>query len=86
MTISTQKVTLDCQDDEEGILIFRDGRFLAVACRLGGLHGDLSGRWFIEAGVGPAQDWLGATFRSLTEVEDWAERECPAPVIRVQLR
>jgi hypothetical protein len=86
MAISTQKVSLDCQDDGEGVLIFRDGRFLGVACRLGDLHGELSGSWFIEAAVGACEDWRGATFATLAELEKWAENELPSPVLHARLR
>lgn len=86
MAVTTQKVTLDCQDDGEGVLVFRDGRFLAVACRLGDLHGELTGSWFIEAAVGSAEDWRGATFATLEEVECWAEEACPSPILQVRLR
>jgi|UniRef100_UPI0035CB8D1B hypothetical protein len=50
MAITLEPVTLDSNcGDEEGMLALRDGRVIAVLARLGALHDDQVGRWFVEA-------------------------------------
>lgn len=39
--------------DEEGRLVFHDGKLVAVLLRLSEQHGDMAGRWFLEHGFGP---------------------------------
>ena len=86
--ISIQPVRLDSQDDDgEAVLVFHDDQLVAVASRLSGLHGPLSGSFFIEAVFGPRDHHLGATFATEDELRGWAERLCddeaqprPAPM------
>ena len=73
MQITYQSLRLDtCDDDEEALLVFRDGRLLAVASRLCAEHGDLAGSVFIEAMFGAHDRYVGATFRSQEELAQWA--------------
>ena len=56
--------------DEDGVLVFWEDRLLAVLSRLGGLHGELTGRWHIEAHFAPQQrSELPDTFASLEEAK-----------------
>ena len=74
MHISIQPVRLDTPDsDNEGVMIFRSDRLVAVASRLSDLHGGLAGRFFIEAMFGPRDLHVGATFASEEELRRWAE-------------
>ncbi len=67
--ISFEPVILDAShDDVEGQLVYREGRLLAVATRLGEAHGDAAGRWFVEALFNDKADPLHETFASLAEV------------------
>jgi hypothetical protein len=53
MALSFQPVTLDGDaPDREGTLVFRNGRLLALLIRLEEFHGDLAGKWFVEATFG----------------------------------
>lgn len=69
--IKVEPVTLPGDfGDEEGVLVFRDDRLLAVLSRLGGLHGELTGKWHIEAHFAPHQrSDLPDTFVSLEEAK-----------------
>lgn len=74
MQISLQPVRLDAPDsDDDGVLVFRGDRLVAVASRLSDLHVGLSGRWFVEAAFGPRDFHVGATFASEEELCHWAE-------------
>lgn len=67
MVITFEPVTLDSQfGDSEGMLALRDGRVFAVLARLGALHEDYAGRWFVEAGF---TRWVtaGGIFGSLPD-------------------
>ena len=74
MKITIQPVCLDTPDgDCDAILVLRGDQLLAVASRLSGHHGRLSGSYFIEAVFGPRDHHLGATFATEDEVRRWAE-------------
>lgn len=68
MTTSLQPVRVDTGGaDEDGRLVFRDGKLAAVLVRLSDGHGDAAGRWFLERGFGrldvpwhPSFDGVGA--------------------------
>lgn len=50
MAITLEPVTLDSQcGDDEGMLALREGRVIAVLARLGAVHDEQIGRWFVEA-------------------------------------
>lgn len=72
MTVSFETVTLDAGEDEEGMMLLRDGRLLAILCRLGPSHDELQGRWFVEAAFGDHGLRTGITFGDLAEAEAWA--------------
>lgn len=50
MAITLEPVLLESRcGDDEGMLALRDGHVFAILARLGGLHGEQVGRWFVEA-------------------------------------
>lgn len=55
--------------DSRAKLVSMDGRLIAVLARLGQLHGDLAGRWFVEAAFGSATALIGESFATLDEFE-----------------
>lgn len=70
--IRVEPVSLPDQfGDDEGMLVFRDDVLLAVLSRLGDLHGDMEGRWHIEAYFAGLKDpVMPDTFESLDEAKD----------------
>jgi hypothetical protein len=91
MTVTLQPVRLETgSEDEEGRLVFADGRLAAVLVRLSGHHEELSGRWFYEHGFGPFDGPTHPVFDSLDAAQGWIEQRCrqvrlnrpaPPPVI-----
>lgn len=72
MALTFQRVTLDVQTpDHEGILVFWDGRFVAVLSCLSSIHGNLAEHWFIEAMLGGAPPAQPQTFPTLQDFEKW---------------
>ena len=72
MALSYQDVTLDNDTpDREAMLVFRDGRLLAVLTRLSDIHGELAGHWFAEAVFETFASPLGPTFETLDHFEAW---------------
>jgi hypothetical protein len=71
MSFIFQPVTIagDTQDSE-GVLAFDGGSLVAVLTRLSDMHGDMEGRWFIEAMFGDAPPPLERTFETLQVFED----------------
>ena len=57
--------------DSDGMLGFVDDRLVAVVSRLGSLHDDRVGWWFLEATFHHASPVLPDAFRELVDVEDW---------------
>lgn len=75
MGIEFQPVTLDSGDlDNDAMLVFRDGRLLAVLTCLSDIHEDLHGKWFVEATFTGIPQVQAPTFAELSEVEAWASR------------
>ena len=72
MVLTFQVVTLDSNSpDQEGSLVFRDGRLLAVITRLSDIHPELAGRWFVEATFGRVPIVYPPPFETIDEFEDW---------------
>jgi len=72
MTLSFHPVTLDQNyGDAEGMLVYHSDRLMAVLARLGSLHDNLAGCWFIEASFSPRMIHTPATFQSLADFEAW---------------
>lgn len=80
MAVSLEPVTLDTADgDGEAVAVYREGRLLAVLCRLSEAHGALKGNWFAEVVFGDRDRWRNATFATIADVEQWAENEADEP-------
>lgn len=71
--IQFQPVAVAIEGDGDGRLIFADGRLTGVAVRLSGEHGDLAGRWFLEAVFGRAQAPTYPVFDALEDIAVWFE-------------
>ena len=54
MTLTFQAVQVANGHDEEGRLVFAEGRLIAVLVQLSGLHEEqgVEGQWFLETGYG----------------------------------
>ena len=53
MRLTTQEVRLgNGSPDDDGRLVFAENRLVAVLVRLGDLHGEEAGHWFLETGYG----------------------------------
>lgn len=60
--------------DREGKLTFVGGRLIGVFVRLNDNDGE-AGKWFLEAGFGPASTIPSPTFDSLEEAAGWIEQQ-----------
>lgn len=69
MAITFEPVALESAfGDEEGMLAFREGRLIAALARLGQLHDEHGGRWFVEAAF-TDEVRTGEMFDGLTDLE-----------------
>ena len=73
MDISTQPVLIAGSSDEEGRLVFADGRLVAVFVRLSEVHGDQAGWWFLEVGFGALAGPMHPSFPDLQGALRWVE-------------
>ena len=72
MDLSYKDVTLDNEaSDNRALLVFRNGRLLAVLSCLSDLHGELAGRWFIEVFFEGTPTLVGPIFETIAEFEEW---------------
>jgi len=73
MMIEFTPVTLDSgPEDNEAVLLFRDGRLLAVLTCLGEIHEEMQGSWFVETTFNGVCEPSQLMFDSLSEAEVWA--------------
>lgn len=75
MSLDLQPVRVETgTDDEEGCLVFADGRLVAVLVRLSDQHDGLAGQWYHEHGFGPALDEPAhPVFPTLEAAQDWID-------------
>ncbi len=73
MTLTLQPVRLATgSDDENGCLVFADGRLVAVLVQLSDAHEGLAGHWFLEAGLHRRLDEpVEPTFADLEAAQGW---------------
>ena len=57
--------------DEEGCLVFGNGKLLAVLVRLSAQQGELAGRWYVEKGFGCLDAPAQPTFPDLDAAQSW---------------
>jgi hypothetical protein len=60
--------------DEEGQLVFVDGKLAAVLVLLSDQHEDAAGQWFLEHGFGRLNEHL--TFGDLDAATSWIAQQC----------
>jgi hypothetical protein len=63
--------------DEEGCLVFVEGKLVALLVRLSDQHEDegIAGHWFFEAGFGPLDGPAHPSFSDIEAAQGWiAER------------
>ena len=76
MSLTLQPVRVETgSPDEEGCLVFSDGKLLAVLVRLSAQQGDLAGRWYVEKGFGLLDAPAHPTFPDLESVQSWVSRK-----------
>lgn len=72
MSISFQPVRLDTSlGDDEAVLAFRGDSLFAVLSRLGPIHGESAGKWYVEIFFSQVMDHPRTPFSSLDELEQW---------------
>ncbi len=73
MRLTLQAVQVANGHDEEGRLVFADGRLVAVLVQLSGLHEELgmTGQWFLETGYGRRLAGEHPTLPDLSAAEEW---------------
>ena len=72
MTLWLQPVRVDTGgEDEEGCLVFVDGKLAAVLVRLSDQHGDMAGHWFLEHGFGKLDGVEHPIFDGIEAAQDW---------------
>ena len=74
MTLTTMPVRVGTDHDEEGCLVFSNDRLIAVLVRLSVQHGELAGRWFLEAGFGAVDALEHPDFPELDIALEWISR------------
>jgi hypothetical protein len=72
MALTFQPVSLDGNaPDRDAMLVFREGRLLAVLTCLSDIHAELVGRWFVEATFGDLPSGHAPVFETLDGFETW---------------
>ena len=72
MSFTLQPVRVETgTDDEEGLLVFADGRLVAVLVRLSDRHGTAAGQWFYERGFGRLDGPDHPVFSDLEAAQSW---------------
>jgi hypothetical protein len=76
MSLTLQPTRVATGSDEEGLLVYADGRLVAVLVHLSDENEVAAGDWYLEAGFGPRLDGpYHPTFPSLGAALDWIERQ-----------
>jgi hypothetical protein len=60
--------------DEEGLLVLRDERLVAVLVRLSEQHAEDAGKWVVEAGFAFPDTARDQVFTELDDAEAWFNR------------
>jgi hypothetical protein len=81
MTLTLQPTRVATGSDEEGLLVYAQGRLVAVLVHLSDDNEVAPGDWYLEAGFGSRLDGPHhPTFASLEAAQDWiVSRIAPAP-------
>jgi len=72
MSLSFQNVRVETGgSDEEGCLVFAEGKLVALIVRLSDEHEDMAGQWFFEAGFGRLDGPAHPSFSDIEAAQDW---------------
>jgi hypothetical protein len=72
MNIALRPISIAASVDVEGRLVMIDGRLAGVLVLLHQeFHGELGGRWFVEAAFGDFEDGAHKIFASLDDATRW---------------
>ncbi|WP_407530069.1 hypothetical protein [Methylobacterium oryzisoli] len=58
-------------DDQKGLLVWADGRLVAVLVQLSAEYGSNAGKWHLEAAFGRVSHPKAGIFADLNEAQDW---------------
>ena len=73
--VMVQPIRVATGEDEEGMLLLLDDLLVAVLVRLSSQHGDMAGRWFLEASFGRGLQVTHPVFEDLEAAKLWAIRQ-----------
>ena len=75
MTLITQSVRVETGSlDEDGYLVFSDGKLVAVLVRLSEEQGAFVGQWYVEKGFGRLDVARHPIFPDMDEAQSWVEQ------------
>ena len=76
MKLTFQAVQVANGHDEEGRLVFAEGRLIRVLVQLSGLHEEqgVAGQWFLETGYSRGLSGEHPTFPDLSAAEEWIQQ------------
>ena len=76
MSLTLQPTRVATGSDEEGMLVYAEGRLVAVLVHLSEENEIAPGDWYLEAGFGSRLDGpYHPTFPSLGAAQDWIEQQ-----------
>ncbi len=75
MALEFQPISLNQDNDTEGMLILHDGRLAGVLSRLSAEHSDRAGRWFLECGFGSLARGETDDFEDLNAARRWIDQK-----------
>ena len=71
MDLTLQPVLVATGEEGEGVLVFCNGRLVAILVRLSDLHEEQAGWWFLETGFGPLEGPQHPSFPDLDGASAW---------------
>jgi hypothetical protein len=69
--LTFQPVSIASRHDDEGRLVFADGRLVAILVELSPMHGDMAGQWFLELAFDALDHPGEMTFATLDTAREW---------------
>ena len=76
MSLTTQSVRVETgSPDEEGCLVFSEGKLVAVLVRLSEEQGVYAGQWYVEKGFGGLDGPKHPTFADMDAAQSWVRRK-----------
>jgi hypothetical protein len=83
MTLTLQPTQVATGSDEEGMLVFADGRLVAVLVHLSDENEIAPGDWYLEAGFGSCLESPNQpTFATLQVAQEWIEEQLARRPVR----